>query len=188
MKARKRSTLAPVLALICLVASGCAGGAATARLTATRLRAAVVQDEKLVDDNIARQKQFYKEQSALIENARGTDIPLKVDSFRRARSARIATAMSIDPNKEVRLSNLMDSLVETHDQEFQLWQKLYGDNQQAREELQSKIASLERQKKLLEQVKNNLNQLALAPGSKKQAQMLLQFSQDTYAAYKKAGK
>ncbi len=32
---------------------------------------------------------------------------------------------------------------------------------------------------------DNLNQLVLAPRSKKQAQMLLKFSQDTYDAYKK---
>jgi hypothetical protein len=187
MKAKRNSILVAVLALICLGASGCAGSAA-ARLTAIRLRSAVVQDEKLVDNNIAQQKQFYKEQSTLIENARAANIQFNVDSFRRARSARIATTMSLDPNKEARLSNLMDSLLETHDQEFQLWQKLYGGDQQAREELQSKIASLERQKKLLTQVKDNLNQLALASSSKKQAQMLLKFSQDTYAAYKKASK
>jgi hypothetical protein len=45
---------------------------------------------------------------------------------------------------------------------------------------------LQRQKKVLTQVKDNLNQLALAPNRKKRATQLLQFSQETYAAVKAA--
>lgn len=174
-----------VLGLACLANSGCAGSA-TARMTAGRLCVAIVDDEKIVDENIAKQTQFYKQQSALINNSRNANIQLNIDAFRRSRSAQIATAMSVDPNQSARLSSLMDHLRQTHDQEFQLWQELYGSDQQAREELKSKLASLERQKKLLTQVKDNLNQLALAPSNKKQAQQLLKASQDTYNAYKSA--
>jgi hypothetical protein len=53
--------------------------------------------------------------------------------------------------------------------------------------LKSKIAKLQRQKKVLTQVKENLNQLALAPNRKKRARALLLFSRETFVALKKAG-
>lgn len=185
MKPRKHAFWLLVLGLACVTVSGCAASA-TARMTATRLRAAVLEDEKVVDDNIATQTKFYKDQTGLINDTRADNITLNVEAFRRSRAAQLATAMSLDPNKEARLSTLMNDLLQTHDQEYQLWQKLYGNDQVKREELKSKIASLERQKSLLTQVEDNLNQLALAPNSKKRAQALLKFSQDAYDAYKKA--
>jgi len=78
----------------------------------------------------------------------------------------------------------MNYLQETNDKEYELWNKLYGGEQQAREELKSRIAKLQRQKRVLTQVKDNLNQLALAPNQKKRARMLIQFSQETIAALK----
>jgi hypothetical protein len=137
-----------------------------------------------VDDNIKKQREFYEAQREEIAKARTKNIEHTVEAFRRMRSAHAATSMSLDHETEARLSNLMDYLIETHDQEYELWQKLYGGDQQAREELLSRLAKLERQKKVLEGVKNGLNQLALAPSSKKQAQALLKFSQETYAASK----
>ena len=79
----------------------------------------------------------------------------------------------------------MNYLIETNDKEYELWQELYGDDQKAREDLKLRIAKLQRGKKLLTQVKENLHQLALAPNRKKRAKMLLRFSQETYAAFKK---
>jgi hypothetical protein len=168
-----------------LCASGCEHDEVV-RQTALQLRAAVIEDEKLIDENIAGQKKFYEKQRNTIENARTANIEYNVDAFRRMRSAQAATTMSLDPDTEARLANLIEYLHETHDKEFELWQELYGGDQQAREELKSRIAKLERQKKLLEDVKENLAQLALAPRSKKRAQALLKFSQETYAAFKQA--
>jgi hypothetical protein len=164
-------------------ASGCEHDEVV-RQTALQLRAAVMEDEALIDRNINTQREFYKKQRETIEESRAENIKLNEDAFRRLTSARAATAMSLDPNKEARLANLMDYLQETHDKEYELWQELYGGDQKAREELKSKIAKLERQKKLLEDVKKNLGQLALAPRSKKRAMAMLKFSQETYAAYK----
>ena len=184
MTAKKNQILLATIALLCVCGSSCAHKAIV-RQTAVQLRVVVIEDEKLVDQHIAEQKKFYDKQREEIEKARTDNIRYTVDAFRRLRSAQAATSMSLDPDKEARLASLMNYLLETHDQEYTLWQKLYGGDQQAREELQSRIAKLKRQKQLLEQVKNNLNQLALAPSSKKQAQALLKFSQETYAALKK---
>jgi hypothetical protein len=169
--------------LVCVCASGCEHDE-VARQTALQLRATVMEDETAIDAAITAQKDYYKTQREAIERSRADSIGLNEDAFRRMNSARAATRMSRDPNMEARLANLMDYLQETHDKEYELWRELYGGDQKAREELKSKIAKLERQKKLLEDVKKNLGQLALAPRSKKRAQAMLKFSQETYKAFK----
>lgn len=177
--------LIAAIALICITATGCKDSQVV-RQIALQLQAAVTEDEQLVDQNIAKQTEFYEKQRETIDNARGDNIQFNLDAVRRMRSAQAATNMSLDPNNEARLAKVMNYLKETHDQEFEAWQNLYGGDQQAREDLKSRIAKLERQKKVLEQVKNNLNQLAVAPSSKKRAQALLKYSQETYTAFKKA--
>jgi hypothetical protein len=187
MRAKRKYVLTLLAGVLCLCASGCEHDEVV-RQTALQLRAAVMEDETQIDENIATQREFYKKQLANIETSRARNSELSGDAFRRARTARAATSMSLNPNEEARLSNLMDYLHETHDEEYKLWQELYGGDQKAREELKSRIAKLERQKKLLEDVKKNLGQLALAPHSKKQAQLLLKYSQETYKAFKSTSK
>ena len=179
----KTFTRTVVIALISFGSFGC-GGEDVARQVALQLRAAVVEDEQVIDKNIETQTTFYEKQRLTIENSRSGNIIFQLDADRRMRSAEAATVLSLNPKQEARLSNLMNYLVETNDKEYELWKKLYGDDQQAREDLKSKIAKLQRQKKVLTQVKDNLNQLALAPNRKKRAEMLLRFSQQTYAAVK----
>jgi hypothetical protein len=171
------------LSMAALFGTGCAHPAIV-RQTASRLGVEVAKDEQLVDENIAAQQKFYTQQSALIENSRAEGVKNGMEAFRRMRSATAASNMSREPEKEARLANLMDYLLDLHEQEYQLWQRLCGGDQRAREELESKIAKLERQKKLLQQVRDNLNQLSLARKGRTQA--LLKFSEDAYAAYKKA--
>jgi len=198
----KTLALTVLVALGSLSSFGC-GGEEAARQVALQLRAAVVEDEKLIDENIATQTAFYEKQRAEIEKARvGELVPqqdadpvlhpgeivFRLDGERRMRSAEAATAMSLNPGQEARLSNLMHYLLETNDREYELWNKLYADDQKAREDLKSKIAKLQRQKKVLTQVKDNLNQLALAPNRKKRAGALLRFSQETFVALKQSGK
>lgn len=174
-----------LVVMLPLFITGCEGSE-VARQTALQLRDAVVEDEQLIDAYIVRQNQFYKDQQATIEQAREANKNFKVDAFRRMRSAQAATEMSRDPDSEARLATVMAYLHSTHDGELELFQELYGGDQKAREELKSKIAKLERQKKQLQEVKNNLTQLAVSPNSRKRAQTLLKFSQETYAAFKKA--
>jgi hypothetical protein len=181
---KRNNFLIALIALIALGSIGCEDSEVV-RQMALQLRSAVMEDEQLVDQNIAKQTEFYEKQSQTINKAREDNSAFKLDALRRMRSAQAATNMSLDPNKEARLAKVMDYLKQTHDQEFEAWQTIYGGDQQAREELKSKIAKLQRQKKLLEQVKDNLNQLAIAPSSKKRARALLKYSQDTYTAYKK---
>lgn len=183
MKKRDYIVIA-IIALISVGGTGCEGSE-VARQMALQLRAAVIEDEQLIDQNIAKQTGFYEKQRATIDKAREENNQFKLDALRRMRSAQAATNMSLDPENEARLGKVMNYLHETHDQEFEVWQNLYGGDQLAREALKSRIAKLERQKKVLEQVKNNLNQLAVAPSSKKRARALLKYSQETYAAYKK---
>jgi predicted transposase YbfD/YdcC len=198
----KTLTLTVLIALGSFSSFGC-GGEDAARQVALQLRASVIEDEKLIDANIATQTAFYEKQRAEIEKSRvGQLMPqpdgdpvlvpgaivFRLDGERRLRSAEAATAMSLDPGQEARLSNLMHYLLETNDSEYELWNKLYEDDQKAREDLKSKIAKLQRQKKVLTQVKENLNQLALAPNRKKRARALLLFSQETFVALKKSGK
>ena len=172
-----------LIVMLTLVMTGCEG-AELARQTALQLREAIIEDEQLIDDYIASQIKFYKDQQTTIEEARKKNERFKVDAFRRMRSAQAATDMSIDPDTEARLATVMAYLHDTHDRELALWQELYGGDQTAREELKSKIAKLERQKRLLQQVKNNLAQLAITPNSRKRAKALLQFAQETHAAFK----
>lgn len=187
MRAKRKYVLMFLVALICVCASGCEHDEVV-RQTALQLRDAVLEDEKFIDDNITKQRKFYDDQRKAIEHSRQVNIELKTDAFRRMQSARAATNLSLNWNTEARLSNLMDYLEEAHDKEYELWQELYGGDQRAREDLKSKIAKLQRQKKLLEDVKKNLGQLALAPRSKKRAMALLKFSQETYAAFKETSK
>ena len=180
----KLKTVIPIILLaVALSSFGCAGEE-TARQMALQLRASIIEDEQLIDKTIETQTTFYEEQRKTIEKFRPENIAFEVEAQRRKRSADVATAMSVNPQQEARLSNLMNYLQETNDQEYELWNKLYGGEQQAREELKSKIAKLQRQKNVLTQVKDNLNQLALAPNRKKRAKMLIQFSQETIAALK----
>lgn len=183
MKTR-RIFLVSVIALLSVFCFGCQDDAVV-RQIALQLRASIIEDEQQIDQNIAAQNKFYKNQLETINNARTNNLQFNLDAVRRMHSAQAATNMSLNPEKEARLATLMVYLNETHDKEFEVWQKLYDGDQQAREDLKSKIAKLERQKKLLTQVKNNLDQLAIAPGSKKRARALLKFSEDTYAAFKK---
>ena len=178
----KTLTLIFVLGLS-LSSFGCAGEE-TARQVALQLRAAIVEDEQLIDKTIETQVTFYEDQRKTIEKYRSENILFELEAQRRQRSAEAATAMSVNPQQEARLSNLMNYLQETNDKEYELWKRLYGTDQQAREELKARIAKLQRQKGVLSQVKNNLNQLALAPNRKKRARMLIQFSQETFAALK----
>jgi septum formation inhibitor MinC len=184
---KRNYILIAIIAVISIGGSGCEGSE-VARQMALQLRSAVIEDEQLIDQNIASQTAFYKKQQATIDGAREKNKEFKLDALRRMRSAQAATNMSLDPNKEARLAKVMNYLHETHDQEFEAWQDLYGGDQLAREELKTKIAKLERQKKVLEQVKSNLNSLAIAPSSKKRASALLKYSQATYAAYKEKAK
>ena len=180
----KLKTLASIILLgLALSSFGCAGEE-TARQMALQLRASIIEDEQLIDKTIETQTTYYEEQRKTIDKYRGENIIFELEAQRRKRSAEAASAMSSNPQQEARLSNLMNYLQETNDQEYELWNKLYGGEQQAREELKSKIAKLQRQKRVLTQVKDNLNQLALAPNRKKRARMLIQFSQETVAALK----
>jgi predicted transposase YbfD/YdcC len=164
---------------------GC-GGEEFARHVALQLRADITEDEKLIDNSIKTQTTFYAKQQETIDNSRDENIKYELDGKRRQRSAEAVTAISVDPDKEARLNNVIEFLLDANQKEYESWRKLYADEQQAREDLKSKIAKLQRQKKVLTQVKDNLNQLALAPNRKKRAKQLLQFSQQTYAAVKAA--
>ena len=180
----KLKTLTPIILLgLSLSSFGCAGEE-TARQVALQLRASIIEDEQLIDKTIETQTTYYTEQRKTIDKYREENIIFELDAQRRKRSAEAATAMSVNPQQEARLSNLMNYLQATNDEEYELWTKLYSGDQQAREELKSKIAKLQRQKRVLTQVKDNLNQLALAPNRKKRARMLIQFSQETFAALK----
>ena len=180
----KNITLMVLLAALVLVVGGCEDSAV--RQLALQLRASVADDEKLIDEQIERQTKFYEKQQQTIESSRAQNADFKREAGRRMRSAQAATDISLNPKKEVRLAKIMEYLQETHDKEFELWRKDNQDEQDAREELRSKITKLERQKKVLTQIKNNLDQLAVKAGSKKRAQFLLQFSRDTYAKIKEA--
>lgn len=179
----KTLTLTVLIALAVLGSFGCAGEE-EARQVALQLRADIVEDERLIDKTIERQTTFYEKQLKTIEESRANNIKYELDGNRRQRSAEAVTVMSINPDQEARLNNLIQYLVQSNEKEYDAWKKLYADEQQAREDLKSKIAKLQRQKRVLTQVKDNLNQLALAPNRKKRAMRLLRFSQETIAAVK----
>ena len=178
----KRIALIIMLAALALTASGCDDSAV--RQLALQLRASVAEDEKLIDNQIARQTKLYEAQRTTIETSRARNTEFHREAGRRMRSAQAATDLSLDPKTEARLAKIMTYLHDAHDKEFELWQQANADDQEAREDLKSKIAKLERQKKVLTQIKKNLDQLAVAPGSRKRAQFLLQFSRDKYLKIK----
>jgi len=178
-----KTPISMILLGLSLSTFGCAGEE-TARQIALQLRASIIEDEQLIDKTIETQTTFYEDQRKLIEKYRSENTIIQLEAQRRKLSAEAATAMSSNPQQEARLSNLMNYLQETNDKEYDLWTKLYGSEQQEREEFKSKIARLQRQKKVLSQVKDNLNQLALAPNRKKRAKILIQFSQETITTLK----
>lgn len=178
----KKLILIIVLTLVAFMSIGCDDSAV--RQLALTLRASVAEDEKLVDKEIAKQTAFYEKQRSTIDGARVENIPYYLEAGRRMRSAEAATDLSLDPKTEARLANIMKYLHETHDKEFDTWKQLYEEEQEARENLKSRITKLERQKKVLTQIKKNLDQLAVQAGSKKRALFLLQYSRDTYAKIK----
>jgi DNA-directed RNA polymerase subunit F len=179
----KTLTLTILITLAVLGSFGCAGEE-EARQVALQLRADIVEDEQLIDKTIERQTTFYAKQLKTIEDSRADNIKYELDGKRRQRSAEAVTIMSINPDQEARLNNLIQFLVQSNEKEYEAWKKLYAHEQQAREDLKSKIAKLQRQKKVLTQVKDNLNQLALSPNRKKRAMRLLKFSKETIAAVK----
>jgi hypothetical protein len=183
MKLKNLSLL--ILLALTFGSYGCAGEE-EARQFALQLRASIIEDEKLIDKNIEDQTTFYEKQRKLIEDSRVENNIFEIDGERRFRSAKAASVLSANPQQEARLSNLMEYLIETDKKEYELWQKLNFEDQRAREDLKSKIAKLQRQKKVLTQVKDNLNQLALAKNRKARAKMLLQFSQETLTALKES--
>jgi|SRR5882724_1414996 len=173
-----------VLATLAFVATGCDDSAV--RQLALQLRSSVAEDEKLIDNQIVRQTKFYEDQQDTIERSRSKNAKFQVEASRRMRSAEAATDLSLNPKEDVRLAKIMTYLHQTHDQEFETWKKVFADDQAAREELRARIVKLERQKKVLTQIKKNLDQLAVSAGSKKRAIFLLQFSRDTYAKIKQS--
>jgi hypothetical protein len=179
----KLKIVTALIAFAALASFGC-GGEEVARQVALQLRADIVEDEQLIDKSIQRQTEYYEKQLATIEKSREANIKYELDGKRRQRSAEAVTVISVNPDQEARLNNVIQFLLQANEKEYEAWQKLYADEQQAREDLRSKIGRLQRQKKVLTQVKDNLNQLALAPSRKKQALKLLRFSQETFAAVK----
>lgn len=180
----KRIALTLAFGLFLLLTAGCDD--TPVRQLALQLRASVAEDEKLVDDQIARQVSFYQAQQKTIADSRQRNTDFQREAGRRMRSAEAATALSLNPETEVRLAPIMQYLHDAHDKEFEMWEKDEADQQQAREELRSRLVKLERQKKVLSQIKKNLDQLAVKPGSKKRALFLLQYSRETYAKVKAA--
>lgn len=111
----KNLTLIILLGLT-FVLFGC-GGEETARQVALQLRAAIIEDEQLIDKNIEMQTKFYERQRETIENSRAPNILVPLEKQRRERSAIAATAMSSSPQQEARLSNFVDYLEDANDQE-----------------------------------------------------------------------
>lgn len=174
------------LIMVTLVASACDETAV--RQLALQLRSSVAEDEELVDKQIARQLELYENQQELINNSREQNKKLEFEAARRMRSAEVASAISSSPQTGVRLSTIMNYLHESHDKEFELWKRVNADQQAAREGMSSRIAKLQRQKKVLTQIKKNLDQLAVKGGNKKRAAFILKFSRDTYLELKKSMK
>jgi hypothetical protein len=182
----RKVALATLAVALALVVSGCEDQAV--RQLAMTLRASVAEDEKLIDTEIGKQNNFYEKQQDTITDYRQREIPLKLEAARRMQSAQAATDLSLNPSEEARLAKIMTYLQVTHDKEFELWKRAVQEDQELREDLKSRITKLERKKKVLTQIKKNLDQLAVQAGSKKRAQFLLQFSRDTYAEIKKSTK
>lgn len=180
----KRIAVTLALGSLLLLMTGCDD--TPVRQLALQLRSSVAEDEKLVDEQIERQVSFYQAQQKTIAESRQRNSDFQREAGRRMRSAEAATALSLNPETEVRLAPIMQYLHDTHEKEFELWKQDEADQQEAREELRSRLVKLERQKKVLSQIKKNLDQLAVRPGSKKRALFLLQYSRETYAKIKAA--
>jgi outer membrane murein-binding lipoprotein Lpp len=161
----------------CLLLTGCAGSA-TVRGAAIQLEQQVSEYERLIDDKIQSQNAFYQNQIALIEQSRQGAIAEGVEQFHRTRAAEMATKLSVSPAETARLANVTSYVIETTDAEYDLYERLFGNEQKLNAETEEMITKLQRQKDLLEGVKANLTQLSTAP--KRRAQMLLSLSEDAF--------
>jgi hypothetical protein len=168
---------------LCFLLVGCAGSA-TVRGAAMQLERQVSEYERLIDDKIQSQNTFYQNQIALIEQSRQNAIAEGIEQFHRTRAAEMATKLSVSPAETSRLANVTSYVIETTDAEYELYQRLFGNEQKLSAETEEMITKLQQQKNVLESVKSNLNQLSAAP--KRRAQMLLSLSEDTFNKIKSA--
>ena len=162
---------------LCLILTGCMRSA-TVRGAAIQLERQVSEYERLIDDKIQSQNTFYQNQIALIEQSRQGAIVEGIEQFHRSQAAEMATKLSIRPTETARLANVTSYVIETTDAEYELYERIFGNEQKLNAETEQMIAKLQHQKDLLESVRNNLDQLSTAP--KRRAQMLLSLSEDAF--------
>jgi hypothetical protein len=172
-----------VTILLCLLLTGCAGSA-TVRGAAIQLERQVSEYEQLIDDKIQSQNTFYKNQIALLDQSRQIAIAEGIEQFHRTQAAEMATKLSVRPAETARLANVTSYVIETTDAEYELYERLFGNEQKLNAETEQTITKLQQQKDLLESVKANLNQLTTAP--KHRAQMLLSLSEGAFSKIKSA--
>ena len=168
---------------LCLLLTGCMRSA-TVQGAAIQLERQVSEYERLIDDKIQSQNTFYHNQIALIEQSRQSAIAEGIEQFHRTQAAEMATKLSIRPAETARLANVTSYVIETTDAEYELYDRVFGNEQKLNAETEQMITKLQHQKDLLESVKNNLNQLGTTP--KRRAQILLSLSADTFNKLKSA--
>jgi hypothetical protein len=168
---------------LCLLLTGCAGSAIV-RGAAIQLERQVSEYEQLIDDKIQSQNSFYENQIALIEQSRQSAIAEGIEQFHRTEAAEMATKLSVRPAETARLANVTGYVIQTTDAEYELYERLFGNEQKLNIETEQMITKLQPQKDLLESVRANLNQLSTVP--KHRAQMLLSLSEDSFNKIKSA--
>jgi PDZ domain-containing secreted protein len=150
-----------------------------------QLQIQVAEYQKLVDNKIQSQTNFYQSQIALIESSRQAAVGEALEQFHRSQAAEMATKASVAPTEIARLSKVTDYVLSTTDAEYQLYRSLHAAEDSANAQTEASITKLQRQKELLETVKTNLAQLSTAP--KQRAKTLLSVSEDFFNQIK-AGK
>ncbi len=162
----QKSTLAcnmlKVVALVVVIAPfyACHGGRNVAAQTARHLHSDIVAYEVMLNDRIAHEKGMYDERLAMIREEQRDLLMESLEQFRRHRSAELASAMSADPEREVRIGNVIHFLNETVQSEYGLYRRLQERELLAAAEIQGALDKMDQHRERLAQMEEQVAGLA----------------------------
>lgn len=156
----RRVLMAGVAILATLPFCACGRNRNLAAQTARHLHSDIVAYEVLLNDRIAHEKAMYDERLAMIRGEEADLLTHNLDQVRRHRSAELASAMSADPDHDVRIGNVIHFLNETVQAEYGLYWRLRDKETSASAEFQAALTTLNQHREKLARIEEQCAGLA----------------------------
>lgn len=150
---------ASLLVLAPLLFGGCANRDVAIQ-AARHLHADIVLYEVILNDRIAQEKNMYDKRLQVIRDEENDLLINNLEQFRRHRSAELASAMSADPERQVRLGHLIHFLNDSVEAEYSLYRRLRDKEASAASELQAALAKHEQHRQKLVQIEEQVAALS----------------------------